>query len=362
MKSVSPRIITEPNKNTLLEMSSNGNKNSSSSSRSRTAIGIIGGSGPEAGMDLFGRVLAAHRRRLGDRYRSDRDAPDLLLWNVPGVGGPRTEIDVTPGTAGGTYEASLEALEGAMLALAPLVGVLCIACHTLHVFVPAILEAHRDTILPSAPSAGCSGSSSSGAAVGAGPSVGTTRFVSIVDVTVRACRARLARRNRDTAGRIPDDEGFRIAILGGPATMDLLGRSPYKRVLDELGEDSVYIPPASAIDVVKTIIWQIKRDGRVPNTSGDTNNNDDDEEEGTAGAALRDYYRLLREMASEHRVGIFVLACTELPLIPTDDRHMGGDTTGSSGNATTGAVEFIDPTELVAEAVLDATHPCPVED
>jgi hypothetical protein len=43
----------------------------------------------QAGADLFRKLLRLHRARLGAGYRSDRDAPDVLLSQVPaGLGGP----------------------------------------------------------------------------------------------------------------------------------------------------------------------------------------------------------------------------------------------------------------------------------
>ena len=56
--------------------------------RTQPVLGIIGGSGPEAGADLFHKVLAVHRRKLGSFYTSDRDAPNLLLSSVADLGGP----------------------------------------------------------------------------------------------------------------------------------------------------------------------------------------------------------------------------------------------------------------------------------
>ena len=66
--------------------------------RHKPRVGIIGGSGPEAGADLFLKLQAAHRARLGAAYATDRDALDVLLWSVSGVGGPRDdprELDAT---------------------------------------------------------------------------------------------------------------------------------------------------------------------------------------------------------------------------------------------------------------------------
>lgn len=45
----------------------------------RRSIGILSGSGPEAGVDLWGKILAANRALLGSAYRGDIDAPRVQL-------------------------------------------------------------------------------------------------------------------------------------------------------------------------------------------------------------------------------------------------------------------------------------------
>lgn len=49
-------------------------------------IGIITGSGPEAGIDLWSKTLLANRRRLGALYGGDVDAPHVVVVSVPGLG------------------------------------------------------------------------------------------------------------------------------------------------------------------------------------------------------------------------------------------------------------------------------------
>ena len=51
-----------------------------------------GGSGPEAGADLFLKVLEAHRAALGEAYTGDADAPAILLTQVPAIGGGSATI------------------------------------------------------------------------------------------------------------------------------------------------------------------------------------------------------------------------------------------------------------------------------
>ena len=52
----------------------------------RTRIGIITGSGPEAGVDLWSKVLRANRALLGARYAGDLDAPEVVIFSVPELG------------------------------------------------------------------------------------------------------------------------------------------------------------------------------------------------------------------------------------------------------------------------------------
>lgn len=52
----------------------------------RSRIGIITGSGPEAGVDLWTKVLRANRQLLGERYTGDLDAPEVVIFSVPELG------------------------------------------------------------------------------------------------------------------------------------------------------------------------------------------------------------------------------------------------------------------------------------
>ncbi|MEM7140777.1 MAG: aspartate/glutamate racemase family protein [Actinomycetota bacterium] len=49
-------------------------------------IGILAGSGPEAGIDLWQAVLAGRRARLGAAYRGDIDAPSVMVRSDPRLG------------------------------------------------------------------------------------------------------------------------------------------------------------------------------------------------------------------------------------------------------------------------------------
>lgn len=93
-------------------------------------IGIISGSGPEAGLDLQQKVLTAHRRLLGPDYRGDIDAPRVITISEPRLGRsmdlPESESDVW------------DALRATAKQLSAQVDVFAIACNTLNVFAERI--------------------------------------------------------------------------------------------------------------------------------------------------------------------------------------------------------------------------------
>lgn len=49
-------------------------------------LGIITGSGPEAGLDLWTKLLHARRAQLGTDYRGDLDAPTVRIISLPTLG------------------------------------------------------------------------------------------------------------------------------------------------------------------------------------------------------------------------------------------------------------------------------------
>jgi hypothetical protein len=63
-------------------------------------VGILSGSGPEAGHDLLGRVIALTREQLGAEFHGDVDALSVRLVSLPrlglSMGLPGTDDDVWP--------------------------------------------------------------------------------------------------------------------------------------------------------------------------------------------------------------------------------------------------------------------------
>ncbi len=52
----------------------------------RNGIGIITGSGPEAGVDLWVKILQANKKLLAGRYSGDLDAPRITIFSEPELG------------------------------------------------------------------------------------------------------------------------------------------------------------------------------------------------------------------------------------------------------------------------------------
>lgn len=105
-------------------------------------IGILAGSGPEAGLDLWSKVLENRRGELADRYRGDIDAPAVVVISEPELG---LSMDLA-----NNAETVWAALERAARQLASQVDVWAIACNTLNHFAPQLdgLELDATLITP----------------------------------------------------------------------------------------------------------------------------------------------------------------------------------------------------------------------
>lgn len=92
----------------------------------RHRIGVITGSGPEAGIDLWTKVLAATREQLAGRYEGDLDAPEVVIYSVPALGLsmelPRNDEPVW------------QTLAATATTMAKQVEAYAIACNTLNVY------------------------------------------------------------------------------------------------------------------------------------------------------------------------------------------------------------------------------------
>ena len=106
----------------------------------RPRLGIITGSGPEAGMDMWAKLLEENRRRLGPAFRGDLDAPALSIMSEPELG-LSMELEKTE-------EQVWQVLRDAIYQLNGRVSAFCIACNTLNLFAERIqaLELHSEFI------------------------------------------------------------------------------------------------------------------------------------------------------------------------------------------------------------------------
>lgn len=98
----------------------------------RRPIGIIGGSGPEAGVDLWSKVLRENQRRLGALYRGDLDAPEVIIHSDPLLG-LSMELEQNEALV-------WERLRRAAVAIADSTAAYAIACNTLNYFAAKLQD------------------------------------------------------------------------------------------------------------------------------------------------------------------------------------------------------------------------------
>ena len=93
-------------------------------------IGIITGSGPEAGIDLWNKILQANRALHGERFRGDLDAPNVTVFSEPALG---LSMELAE------HDAAVWAcLKVTAEAIAQRVDYYAIACNTLNYYQPQL--------------------------------------------------------------------------------------------------------------------------------------------------------------------------------------------------------------------------------
>ncbi|WP_068301022.1 aspartate/glutamate racemase family protein [Pararhodobacter sp. CCB-MM2] len=102
----------------------------SGQSKTGTTLGIVTGSGPEAGIDLWAKVLRANKAAMGDAFRGDLDAPRVIVVSEPELG---LSMDLRANDA-----EVWAAMQRALAVLAPQVDAYAIACNTLNWYAPRI--------------------------------------------------------------------------------------------------------------------------------------------------------------------------------------------------------------------------------
>jgi len=92
----------------------------------KNKIGIITGSGPEAGIDLWQKILCESRRILGSKFRGDLDAPHMIIHSIPDLGHSMELLK--------NKSMIWSILNDTMKKICRDVDFFCIACNTLHYF------------------------------------------------------------------------------------------------------------------------------------------------------------------------------------------------------------------------------------
>jgi len=107
----------------------------------RQRIGIIAGSGPEAGLHLWKAILETARERLGGHYHGDIDSPYVVIVSDPILG---HSMDLRS-----YQDLVLRHLKEAVQVVDKLADVYAIACVTLHSLLPQIEGVPRSGMLVS---------------------------------------------------------------------------------------------------------------------------------------------------------------------------------------------------------------------
>lgn len=98
----------------------------------RPTIGIVAGSGPEAGIDLWSKVLKHNQAAFGWGFRGDPDAPRVVVVSEPQLG---LSMDLARND-----DAVWAAMEKTLAVLVPQVDAYAIACNTLNWYAPRIAD------------------------------------------------------------------------------------------------------------------------------------------------------------------------------------------------------------------------------
>jgi len=173
---------------------------------SHNKIGIITGSGPEAGIDLWSKILQANRALHGSAFRGDLDAPSVTILSEPALG-LSMELEANDGTV-------WDCLRSAAEAIAQRVDYYAIACNTLNYYQPQ-LEALR---LPA-------------------------KLVSFADVVLEFLRA---------------NEVTRVALLGARPVMDLGPWSHYRTLAQHI---EIELPKPRQAEQLHQLIYDVKAYG-----------------------------------------------------------------------------------------------------
>lgn len=158
--------------------------------KDKKKIGVITGSGPESGIDLWTKILKANKEYLGKAYSGDIDAPHLIIYSIPALG---SSMDIQH-----HEELIWNYLKEAVVEISEKVDFFCIVCNTLHYYEDKILKMNLKA-----------------------------EFVSMIDVTINYIKSKNIKY---------------AALLGVKSVTDLGKWSPYVKlkkniVLEEISKD-----------------------------------------------------------------------------------------------------------------------------
>lgn len=261
----------------------------------RKRIGIIGGAGPDAGVDMLQKILETNKARLGPKYKSDRDAANAILLQEPAIGGPRGEDDLVD-KAGAPFRLCWGSLSNSIRTVDLLkCDYFCVSCNTLHILEPEIRAymAERKS---------------------------KARFVSLIQETVKRI------------GVIAHQQ-MSSSHLGSNATTDMgpTGRSPYAQPLFALASQA-----GSQITVL-----QLAADSRLDLqnllTAIKTSGVDEEKADKLEGIVAKHRF----SVSNPHGAHLFVMACSEFPLLLPLLKGKVEDS------------EVLDPSQHLAEVLID---------
>ncbi len=96
----------------------------------RKKIGIITGSGPEAGIDLWQKILYENKLYLNKEFKGDLDAPNVTIFSIPQLG-YSMELEKN-------YDMVWESLKQGVIEICKYVDYFVIACNTLNLYASKI--------------------------------------------------------------------------------------------------------------------------------------------------------------------------------------------------------------------------------
>lgn len=143
-KEAAPSAAVGGGDNALVNLASSKKYRRTFPKQNKKTIGVIGGSGPDAGVQIVQSALKIHKERNIATYKNDKDAPNIVLMQHSGVGGPHGYWDMGD-TESLDYLDLWEEMTKTILRLEAIgAACFCITCNTLHALEPALRDWMRE--------------------------------------------------------------------------------------------------------------------------------------------------------------------------------------------------------------------------